>query len=185
MEEQIRGAVQAIPKSVKKTVVSDIAAIVCMCAALIFMVVFSLVILPKQIQTPQSDNVTGAVVQGFALGLAQAVKIVISVLFAIAYFVIAVVGTVMLIRSRQLARKVFCEGKCFGRYRGSLIAVAVTGGLLFADTLIYVCLYGVTADAAVILAFLAAAAMYLSFALKLRALERKKREKAASEYIVS
>ena len=87
------------------------------------------------------------------------------------------VGTVMLIRSRQLARKVFCEGKCFGRYRGSLIAVAVTGGLLFADTLIYVCLYGVTAVAAFVLAFLAAAAMYLSFALKLRALERKKREK--------
>ena len=177
MEEQIRGAVQAIPKSVKKTVVSDIAAIVCMCAALIFMVVFSLVILPKQIQTPQSDNVTGAVVQGFALGLAQVVKIV--------YLVFAIVGTVMLIRSRQLARKVFCEGKCFGRYRGSLIAVAVTGGLLFADTLIYVCLYGVTAVAAFVLAFLAAAAIYLSFALKLRALERKKREKAVSEYIVS
>ena len=101
MEEQLRGAVQAIPKSVKKTVVSDIAAIVCMCAALIFMVVFSLVILPKQIQTPQSDNVTGAVVQGFALGLAQAVKIVISVLFAIAYLVFAIVGTVMLDISLQ------------------------------------------------------------------------------------
>lgn len=172
MNEEIK----EVPKGVKRSLYADIAEIVCLLCAIVFAVIYTVVILPKQGGATDAQNAAGAVAQGFAMGLAKVVVIAVSFIFIMFFIAAAVVETVFLLLARKFAKKVFCANTGFSGYRGFLIASIAAAAFVLVAAVAYPCLFGVKALPFSLIALFAVICRAVSSAVNLQAWKEKRKE---------